>query len=62
MPTEAPRARPLHAKAVADLLGLSVKTIRTWCRQGRLNGAYRIGREWFLPAATVNRLAPSASV
>jgi excisionase family DNA binding protein len=39
---EGERSRPILSPAgLADLLGLSVKTIYEWIARGRLDGAYR---------------------
>lgn len=39
---------------VAELFGRAVSTVRTWCIQGRLPGAYRLrGREWRIPPEAI---------
>lgn len=41
-------------KATADAWDVSQDTVRTWCRQGRIPGAQRLGKLWRVPVdATV---------
>ena len=45
------------AADVASLLRRAPSTIRTWCAQGRLPGAYRCrGREWRVPRSALRAL------
>lgn len=36
----------LKLSQVADIIGVRVGTLRRLARQGRLEGAYRVGGEW----------------
>lgn len=37
------------AQDVADLARCSVDAVREWCREGRIDGAKKQGREWVIP-------------
>lgn len=42
---------------VAEALGRAPSTVRQWCADGRLPGAYRLhGREWRIPRSSLARL------
>jgi hypothetical protein len=44
----------LRVPALAERFDRAESTIRSWCRDGRLEGAYRLrGREWVVPADAV---------
>ena len=50
----------LTAEAVGEMLGRAPSTIRGWCRDGRLPGAFRLrGREWRIPPAALAALRDS---
>jgi len=37
------------AKQAAQRLGVTVRAVQKWANEGRLKGAYRLGREWLIP-------------
>ena len=45
--------RLLTVEQVAELVGLQPSTIRLWCAKGRFPGAFKIGREWRIPYASL---------
>lgn len=46
----------LRVPALADRFDRAESTIRAWCRDGDLEGAYRLnGREWHVPVEAVER-------
>lgn len=49
-------------KEVAELLGVTERTVRAWIRKGEI-GSYKIGKLWFVPADELavkdSRPAPS---
>jgi excisionase family DNA binding protein len=46
----------LDLRAASALYGRSVSTLRSWCQEGRLPGAYRLrGREWRIPRESLAR-------
>lgn len=38
------------AKQAAQRLGVTVRAVQKWANDGRLKGAYRLGREWLIPS------------
>jgi excisionase family DNA binding protein len=47
----------LTVRELAALLGRAESTVRSWCGQGRLRGAYRLqGREWRIPSECLRDL------
>jgi len=47
--------RDLSDREVAQALRKSVRTVQRWCASGRLSGAYKAGRSWRIPRATLDR-------
>jgi excisionase family DNA binding protein len=45
-----------RSQEVATLLERSVYTIQKWCRQGRLDGARKIGRDLLIPERSVQKM------
>lgn len=43
------RPKVISAAAAASLLGVSVRRVTTLCSEGRIYGAYRVGRDWLIP-------------
>lgn len=44
----------LRVEDLAEKFDRTPGTVRTWCREGRLEGAFRVrGREWRIPASAV---------
>lgn len=41
----------LTTRQAAARHGVAANTIRLWCRQGKVGGAVRIGRDWMIPAS-----------
>jgi len=52
----------LTAEAAGAELGRSASTVRAWCFQGRIPGAYRLGREWRIPRASLRRYLDAQAV
>jgi len=48
----------LSAATVADRLGRDPSTVRRWCRDGSLPGALRVGRDWVVPASSLENWTP----
>lgn len=51
----------VSAREAADILGITTTRIGVLCRQGRFNGAEKIGAGWIIPREAVNnhkRLPP----
>ena len=49
----------LTIDAIAKALDRSPNTVRRWCASGRIRGAYRLGREWRVPRASLQSLRES---
>lgn len=41
------------AKQTAERLGVTVRAVQKWAKEGRLRGAERMGREWLIPLGAV---------
>lgn len=39
-----------NAQQAAVRLGVTVRAIQKWAKEGRLPGAEKVGREWLIPA------------
>jgi excisionase family DNA binding protein len=39
----------LKPKEVGEILGFKERTIAKWCREGKIEGAIKIGRVWRIP-------------
>lgn len=39
----------LTPRQVAGQIGFQPRTITRWCREGKLNGAVKVGRVWRIP-------------
>ncbi|MEW5772730.1 MAG: helix-turn-helix domain-containing protein [Thermodesulfobacteriota bacterium] len=48
----------LPASVVADRLSRDPSTVRRWCRDGILPGALRVGRDWVVPAQSLEHWTP----
>jgi len=57
--TRMTRNRDLTDREVAELLGPSVVTVQRWCRDGRLAGAYKVGRKWRIPVRAADEMRSS---
>jgi hypothetical protein len=42
----------------ADILQRHIDTIRRMCKQGTLEGARKIGHDWYIPCTTIDPPAP----
>jgi excisionase family DNA binding protein len=47
------RPEYLSVDEVAAIFRKHRDTIRIWCRTGKLKGARKIGRDWFIPYSAV---------
>jgi excisionase family DNA binding protein len=45
---------------VSAILHTHVETVRKWCRTGRLEGARKFGKDWFIPRTTIDPQPPQA--
>jgi len=45
----------LTVKDVSELAGVSAARIRQLCAEGRFSGAQKLGRDWIIPRADVDR-------
>ncbi len=43
---------------VAEILHTHVETVRKWCRSGKLEGARKFGKDWFIPRTTIDPPPP----
>lgn len=41
---------PYTTQQVAEATGLTERAIRAQCERGELRGAYKVGRQWRIPA------------
>lgn len=46
------------AAEIARLFGRSRKTVTAWCLRGLLDGAQKIGRDWFVPKSAIVGFRP----
>ncbi len=46
------------AKEAADRLGVTVRAIQKWAKEGRLDGAKKVGRDWMIPKEAIDALLP----
>ncbi len=37
------------ASRAAERLGVNVRTVQKWCKENKLEGAKKVGRDWFIP-------------
>lgn len=53
-------SRPLTTATVAERLGVSVKTVSQWCREGRFPNAWKPSRRssWLIPASDLDTFTP----
>lgn len=47
-------AADLSDREVAEALRKSVRTVQRWCAAGKLPGAYKSGRSWRIPRASLD--------
>lgn len=40
----------VSAREAAKFLGVSDVTVSTWCRQGRVPGAFKVSKMWLIPS------------
>ena len=45
-----------RSQDAASLLERSVYTVQKWCRQGRLDGSRKIGRDLLIPERSVQKM------
>ena len=46
------------AEQAASVLQKHIDTIRRLCKEGKLEGARKIGSEWYIPRTTIDPPAP----
>lgn len=44
--------RDMTTAKAAELWGVEKITVQMWIRRGKLPGAYKLGRDWIIPAGT----------
>lgn len=49
------------SEQAAGILQKHIDTIRRLCKQGKLEGARKIGSEWYIPCTTIDPPAPHQS-
>lgn len=51
---------PLYysVEEAAHILGVDQETVRRWCRQGKIPGVKRFGREFRIPKASIDPQNP----
>ncbi len=42
----------------AEILGINVRTVQKWCKDGKLKGAVKMGRDWMIPANSLDKDTP----
>ena len=47
----------LNAEEAASRLNVSAWAVRAWCRQGKMAGASKVGRDWVIPASSVAKFS-----
>lgn len=46
-----------NIRQASNLLGIKVRTVREWIRNGKLKaGKYDVSNRWFIPASEIERL------
>ncbi|TMD65144.1 MAG: helix-turn-helix domain-containing protein [Chloroflexi bacterium] len=53
-----PQSPYYTADEVAEILHTHVETVRKWCRSGKLEGARKFGKDWFIPRTTIDPQPP----
>lgn len=48
--------KPMNSRQAADTLGLTDARVRQLCIAGKIPGAFKLGRDWMIPEASVLRL------
>jgi excisionase family DNA binding protein len=48
----------LGTREIAERYGRTVATAARWCREGRLPGAFLVGRTWVIPSAALEGFEP----
>lgn len=51
----------LSDREAAEALRVHVRTVQRWCAKGALPGAYKAGRRWRIPRASLDRLHSGAA-
>lgn len=46
----------LTTKEAALVLRIAFPTIHKWLREGRIPGAYKKGRDWFIPRGSLQKI------
>jgi excisionase family DNA binding protein len=44
----------LSTNEVAHVMGFNSRTIARWCREGRIDGAVKMGRVWRIPRKSLH--------
>ena len=60
--TRKPSHRDLTDREVAERTRASLRTVQRWCSNGRLPGAYKVGRAWRIPTTALDTLVERRGV
>lgn len=44
------RSTPFSTKELAEEAGVTSTYVRKLCQDGKIDGAYKVGRDWLIPA------------
>ncbi len=50
------------AKEAADRLGVTIRAIQKWAKEGKLDGAKKVGRDWMIPEEAISALLPQEQI
>lgn len=46
-----------NIRAAAQLLGMAVRTVRQWVKEGKIKAVqYRLRGKWYIPESEINRI------
>ena len=50
------------AKEAADRLGVTIRAVQKWAKEGKLDGAKKVGRDWMIPEEAISALLPQEQI